>query len=60
MDELTISIIGITITENILYVVLVLLAVALLLSIGFFCHKADENYRDEADGDDLGDGDYDD
>lgn len=45
MDEFSLAILGIEISEKILYTVIVLLAVAILISIGFAVRRIDENIR---------------
>lgn len=45
MDEFSLAILGIEISEKILYTVIVLLAVAVLISIGFAVSKIDESIR---------------
>lgn len=51
MDKYTLAVLGIEISEKILYAIIVLLAVAILISIGFAVHKIDESIRERDDDD---------
>lgn len=61
MDEFSLAILGIEISEKILYTVIVLLAATILISIGFAVHRIDESIRGrDDDGEDYEDWEEDD
>lgn len=55
MDKFSLAILGIEISEKILYAAIVILAVAVLISIGFAVSRIDENIRGRDDDEDYED-----